>query len=282
MVNDTLYITDLDGTLLNDESRVSLESARILSRLSREGCMITVATARTPATVEPLLKHVVTRVPAVVSTGAALWDRKARRFLDVHYLGAGLSRAVVEECRRGGLTPFCYNYDPDGIIRAYFSGRPERREQKFIDERSGLPLKRMYAVDGPSPSTAGAATAVQIFAMGDLERVRVVADRLRGRGDCAVSFYPDIFNPLTGFLEVFALGVSKASAIRRLRELTGARRTVVFGDSSNDLPMMREADVSVAVSNAIDEVKQAADMVIGPNTADSVARCIEMMCGAEG
>ena len=41
--------------------------------------------------------------------------------------------------------------------------------------------------------------------------------------------------------------------------------------------MMREADVSVAVSNAIDEVKQAADMVIGPNTADSVARCIEKM-----
>lgn len=282
MVNDTLYITDLDGTLLNGESRVSPESARILSRLSQSGCMITVATARTPATVEPLLKHVVTRVPAVVSTGAALWDRKARCFLEVHYLGAVLSRAVVEACRGGGLTPFCYNYDPDGIIRAYFSGRPERREQKFIDERGGLPLKRMYVVDGPSPSTEGAATAVQIFAMGDLERVRVVADRLRGRGDCAVSFYPDIFNPLTGLLEVFALGVSKASAIRRLRELTGARRTVVFGDSSNDLPMMREADVSVAVSNAIDEVKQAADMVIGPNTADSVARCIEKMCGAEG
>ena len=56
--NDTLYITDLDGTLLNDESRVSDESARIISRLSREGCMITVATARTAATVEPLLRHV--------------------------------------------------------------------------------------------------------------------------------------------------------------------------------------------------------------------------------
>ena len=275
--NDTLYITDLDGTLLNDESRVSDESARIISRLSREGCMITVATARTAATVEPLLRHTLTCVPAVVMTGAALWSRTDGKYLDVRYIGPELSRAIVEECRRGALTPFCYNVDPDGIIRAYFSGRPDRREQKFIDERSGLAPKRMYVVDGPSASTDGAENSVLIFALGNLDRIYAVADRLRERGDCAVSSYPDIFNPSEGYLEVLAPGVSKASAIRRLKELVGARRTVVFGDNLNDLPMMREADVSVAVSNALDEVKQAADMVTGLNTAHSVARCIEKM-----
>jgi hypothetical protein len=49
---------------------------------------------------------------------------------------------------------------------------------------------------------------------------------------------------------------------------------VVFGDNLNDLPMMEVADYAVAVDNAFDEVKAAADMVIGPNYDDSVARFI--------
>jgi len=50
---------------------------------------------------------------------------------------------------------------------------------------------------------------------------------------------------------------------------------VVFGDNLNDLPMMAVADVAVAVENALPEVKAKADVVIGPNTDDAVARWIE-------
>ncbi len=49
---------------------------------------------------------------------------------------------------------------------------------------------------------------------------------------------------------------------------------MAFGDNINDLPMMREADLAVAVSNALPEVKDAADIVIGANTDDAVARFI--------
>ena len=71
-----LFVTDLDGTLLSTDSRVSPESAHIISELTRQGALITVATARTPATVEPLLRNTLTTPPAIVMTGAALWDRK--------------------------------------------------------------------------------------------------------------------------------------------------------------------------------------------------------------
>jgi hydroxymethylpyrimidine pyrophosphatase-like HAD family hydrolase len=50
---------------------------------------------------------------------------------------------------------------------------------------------------------------------------------------------------------------------------------VVFGDNRNDIAMMQAADFSVAVDNAFAEVKSVASEVIGPNTADSVARWIE-------
>jgi hydroxymethylpyrimidine pyrophosphatase-like HAD family hydrolase len=53
-----------------------------------------------------------------------------------------------------------------------------------------------------------------------------------------------------------------------------AERLVVYGDNLNDLPMMKVADVAVAVENALPEVKAAADVVIGANSDDSVAKHI--------
>ena len=74
---------------------------------------------------------------------------------------------------------------------------------------------------------------------------------------------------------MFPPGVTKASAIQELSRRLGADRLVVFGDSLNDLPMLAVADVAVAVGNALQEVKDAADVVIDPNYTDSVARFIE-------
>ena len=78
----TVYVSDLDGTLLDAGSRLSDESAAIISGLTARGALITVATARTPATVEPLLADAPTALPAIVMTGAALWDRRHRRYVD--------------------------------------------------------------------------------------------------------------------------------------------------------------------------------------------------------
>ena len=65
----TLYVSDMDGTLLGTDSRVSCETAEIVSGLSRCGTAITVATARTPATVDVLLEDTYTSIPAIVMTG---------------------------------------------------------------------------------------------------------------------------------------------------------------------------------------------------------------------
>ena len=77
-----------------------------------------------------------------------------------------------------------------------------------------------------------------------------------------------------GLLEIFAPGVSKAAAVDRLRTLTGADEVTVFGDNLNDLPMMAVADRAIAVGNALEAVRDAADEIIGANSTDSVARYI--------
>jgi len=77
--------------------------------------------------------------------------------------------------------------------------------------------------------------------------------------------------PCGGFWR-FSLTAVKAAL--ELRELCGCRELICIGDHANDLPMLRAADVAVAVGNALPEVKAAADIVIGPNTEDSVARFV--------
>lgn len=277
-----LFITDLDGTLLNSESRVSRRSAEIISRLTARGALITCATARTPATVDILLRDVAMTPPAIVMTGAALWDRRRRAFVEPRFIDAEVAAMIMEECSREAITPLIYTIAPDGIIHCYFHGRPGNKERKFIDERSHLPLKRIHIIERPAVSVSPVypSTAL-VFALGDLDRVYALAERLRASGRCSVSAYPDIFNHSLGYIEIFAAGVDKSSAVGRVKELTGAERLTVFGDNLNDLPMMAAADVAVAVDNALPEVKAAADVVIGPNTADSVAEYIlEQLCYA--
>lgn len=269
-----LYVTDLDGTLLNAESRVGSRSARIITSLSSHGSLITVATARTPATVQPLLAHTSLSLPAIVMTGAAEWDTHSRTFTHVDYMNPQLADRVDAFVRSHGITPMRYVIGIDGIIHTYFIGsEPTPSERKFLDERSNLPLKRVHVNDCTLPPEASLRT-VMFFAMGQLPLIMALGDELRRQGTVSVSAYGDIFNPHTGFLEIFAPGVSKASAIKRMAQRLGVEHITVFGDNLNDLPMMEIATCAVAVENANTAVKQAADVVIGPNTSDAVARYI--------
>jgi len=73
---------------------------------------------------------------------------------------------------------------------------------------------------------------------------------------------------------MFPKPTTKAAAVSAMAQHLGAESIVVFGDNVNDLSMMSIADIAVAPANAIDEVKRNANMVIGPNSDDAVARFI--------
>ena len=73
--NKTLYVSDLDGTLLGEDSRLSAVTVATLNHVIGElGGLFTVATARTPATVVPLMSQVHSTLPFIVMSGAALWN----------------------------------------------------------------------------------------------------------------------------------------------------------------------------------------------------------------
>lgn len=270
-----LFVTDLDGTLLGADSRVSACSAAMLRDLTAHGALISVATARTPATVVPLLEDCGLTLPQVVMTGAALWDPVTGSYISMQYLDPATAIAVasvVADCR---LHPLVYKLADDGRILHLFYSPSDMPadERKFVDDRSSLTLKKVHPVESVTPLVQTPST-VLILALGPAADVRRAADRLCGLADISVSHYNDPVYPGVEFLEVFGPDVSKASGLRRLKEMLHVSRITVFGDSDNDLPMMHTASRAVAVANAADHVKATADMVIGPNTDDSVARCI--------
>lgn len=274
-MNKTLYVSDLDGTLLGTDSRISPKSSQIISNLTADGALITVATARTPATVVPLLTQTRTTPPAVVMTGCAYWLHEDRCFSQPHFLPEYDVKTAISFCFHHGVHPFVYVMDQDyaSLDVYHAAAHLNKAEESFYLERCNLVLKRFH-LGTPAPARAASNTML-LFAMGEEKAIRAAAEAFRQDTACSVCCYPDVFNPHIWNFEVFPPGVTKASAVLRLKEELGAKRLVVFGDSLNDLSMLEVADVAVAMGNALPEVKEAADITIGANYTDAVARFIE-------
>lgn len=269
----TLYITDLDGTLLNSDSRVSERSKAILSDLvTRHNILFSIATARTPATAVELMSGVPTRIPLIVMAGAAMWDTALGEYVNTVPIPEESVQRLCTAYEAHGVHPFVYR-NHHGVLHAYHHTSIDDDERHFMGERTSSPYKRF--VVAAEPYSASTAPTLLIFAMNRFKLLDAVQrDIIAARIPCHSVCYHDIFNHDNGILEVYAPGVTKAAAVTRLKEQTGADRLVVFGDNLNDREMMQAADYSVAVENAFDEVKAIADETIEANTADSVARWI--------
>lgn len=266
----TLYISDLDGTLLGPGSKLSPRSVQLLNRAIDGGALFSVATARTPATVSALLKDVTLQLPLVVMTGSAIWDRNSNRYLHTETMDDATARRALQAARAGGLPIFLYRF-ADDAIQIYHSGSMSELEERFVAERIDSPYKKFHIpADGSSRMPENLDGTALLYAMQPSAKVESVFKLLKEEEGVNPVFYHDMFGPETGILEVFSSHASKSAAMLRLKDMCGADRVVAFGDNLNDLPLLRAADVAVAVGNAVDEVKAAADIVIGTNAADSV------------
>ena len=271
----TLYVSDLDGTLLGDDSLLSAGTVATLNRIIGElGGLFTIATARTPATVVPLMQQVNTRLPFIVIGGSAMWNPLTMSYEHTRGIDDMTINAVADVFDRHHGHPFIYRRHGHGLLHTHHYGPLSPQEERFVAQRQHLPLKRFFLDDKGYRHNDD--EALLIFSMNKYAVLKAIAADLRASvPTCTVMVYHDIFDESEGYLEIFTAGTSKAAAISELAREVGATRVVVFGDNRNDIAMMQAADYSVAVGNAFPEVKAAASEVIGPNTADSVARWIE-------
>ena len=269
----TLYVSDLDGTLLNRQSQLSDNTVQILNRLiQEEGIHFSIATARTPATVTRLMERVDAKLPYIVMAGAAFWNNREQQYQSVRTFEPEVIEQLLRIYNSHTVNPFIYRQHGNQIY-AHHVPEMTPEEQAFIDYRLTSPLKQLFTDDTLVANDPDG--AMLIMSMGKYDDLRAIADDIdRNQVPCTYMCYHDIFDHTQGFLEIYKEGTTKAAAIHRLAEQVQADRVVVFGDNLNDLPMMQSADHSIAVGNAFDEVKAQANEVIGTNEEDAVVNWI--------
>ncbi len=270
----TLYVSDMDGTLLNSNSVLSETTIEKLNELISKGALFTVATARTPATVVGLMKDVKSNLPYILMAGCALWDNTSKSYDSARIINSENVEKLIKIFERNGNNPFVYYKDGNRIVVNHVN-ELTAEEKEFIEPRIKTPLKTLKTCDHLTVDNTLDGVML-IFSMGKFDKLRKIADEIeREEIDCTYNCYHDIFNEDDGIIDVYVSGTTKAAAIKELAKRIGTNRIVVFGDNLNDIPMMKTADWSVAVSNAFDEVKEYANEVIDSNNDDAVVRWIE-------
>jgi len=115
---------------------------------------------------------------------------------------------------------------------------------------------------------------VYLAVVGSDQQLAAVADAVAGTPGLAAHPYRNVYTD-SDCLEFSSASAGKEAAVRRLHNLVGADRLVVFGDNHNDVGMMRLADHSLAPRNSVPEALAVAGEVIGGNDEDGVAGAVE-------
>ena len=271
----TLFVSDLDGTLMQPDATLSHNTVKLLNDSIKSGKLFTIATARTPATVSGIIKDVDMQLPAIVMTGAAIWDKRTNRYSHRKFIDPVAVKDFIDLLHKNEFPIFHFTLEEDIINIYHIGGKLNDIEREFVEERLSSPYKHFFLrEDGGEIMPEVIDKTILFYGMQPTEHSEEVYAQAKSIPDLRPQFYHDFYGPSIGIMEAFSPLATKAEAVRMMKEVSGADRVVAFGDNINDIPMLEVADIAVAVENALPEVKAMADVVIGPNTADSVAEFI--------
>lgn len=268
----TLYISDLDGTLLQPNAMLSKRTVRILNNLMSQGILFTAATARSIASVKYILKNLELTLPIILMNGVCIYDPVKKDYISIETLSkkdAGILISMIED---NHLKGFLYTID-NGKLYTYYEHLSNRSLKDFHDERIRKYNKKFIRVDEFSSLVN---EPIIYFVLMDcrenLEQLNHMVSKLPNINSV---FYKDNYTKDMWYLEIFSKKASKYHAVQFLRSYLDIDNIIGFGDNQNDMALFDACDKSYAVENAIDALKQRADGIIGENKDDSVAIWLE-------
>lgn len=263
-----LYITDLDGTLLNNNGYLSENTVRTVNSLIDRGMYFTFATARSVYSAKPLTSALNINVPYILMNGVSIYNPENNTYIKNEYIQPEVSSEIIDVFREHNLKCFMYKIHDD-VLTAYFTEINSQVMNSFAEVRRNNYNKPFVQCADLADHADG--ETVYFTVTGEYERLLPVKTGIEKIKGINHAFYRDTY---TGkyYLEIFSESASKANGIKYLRNEYGFDKVVCFGDNFNDMAMFREADVKIAVGNAVNELKKSADFVALPNENDGVAK----------
>lgn len=268
MKKRTLYLTDLDGTLLRGDQTVSIFTAQTISNLIRRGLLFSYATARSYTTASKITANLPQQLPVIVFNGSFIVDPRTEKRLLSNVFSSKEAAAILDTLTEAEIFPIVNAFFGNREKFSYVRGRESRGVLAYLEQRSDDVRKN--PVHGKEALYGG--EIFHVTCIDEEEKLRSAYGVFKNTFPCVL--YRDTYTDET-WLEIHPAGATKAEAAKRLKALLDCDRIVCFGDGINDIPLFEIADECYAVANAQDELKAYASAVIEGNEDDGVARWLE-------
>lgn len=251
-VRKNIFFSDIDGTLLNDDAEITEEMKASLKRITDLGHMFVLTSGRPlPSILEQKVKFGLNNknMWAISNNGALIYDCEHDKYIKEIKLSSELLRKSIEIASKYGV--HVHSYSAKEIV-----GFEDDEEMKYYRSRIHMPLILTEDIAG---YLKDGAYKVQIISLTDkplLEKIK--AELLNKLGNEV-----DVVFTNNYYLEVLPKGINKGDAVLYLEKYLSFphSHTYAGGDADNDIQMLQAACHGVAMANALDHVKEAADIV---------------------
>jgi Cof subfamily protein (haloacid dehalogenase superfamily) len=267
-----IYITDLDHTFLRTDQSISDFSTEVWNAKSKDA-ILSVATARSFQKTHDFLDKLHLDAPMILLDGTMIVSPD-KKLIDLKTINKTLGDAVVEVGMEFNIDPFIIGLKDMQLNETFLYPRKLNEHQKFVLKGYKNDPRLQF-----NPEKKTMDMNLKIVYFGDKETLEPLTLRLKeifkDAIECKLSpeKYSDGY-----FLTILHPEGDKAHALKKVMDYLerDPADVTVFGDSVNDIGMFKLAGTSVAVSNALEEVKAVADVILPhSNDEDAVAKYLK-------
>ncbi len=269
----TLYVTDLDGTLLNTQDRISEYSLSVINSLVKKGLTFTYATARSLSSASVVTEGLTTNIPVIVYNGSSIINSSSRETLSSTLFNCGEKQFIVDVLGQYGIYPLVYSYVKGEEKVSWLQGKENFGITHYLNKRKGD--KRFNPLSDSKAIYAG--NVFYFTCIGEKEQLLPIYNTLKDNPNYNCILQQELYRQ-EYWCEIMHRDATKAKAIQHLKEILNCDKVISFGDALNDIPMFSISDECYAVKNAVPELKSIATGLIGGNDEDGVAKWLELNC----
>lgn len=271
-----LYVSDVDGTLLDNKGQLSENSRKKLNFMLDNGLYFTAASARSAASIKTVLPDLHIKLPIIGYNGGYISDYTSGKHHIVNNLNHEAAIEIISIGSKMNFTPFLSTYN--GVKEQVFYEFLPNEGMKWVVEdkriKNDTRMKNTKTLNDHFSHKLMCITFID-----KMENLVSLKDAVLIKfGDILEPhFFHNDYSPGWWWLTLHDGKATKDQGIKSLRENFGLDddfRLTVFGDHKNDIKMFKNADRAIAPSNAVEEVKECADEIIGSNEEDSVVEFI--------
>ncbi|HIV75480.1 MAG TPA: Cof-type HAD-IIB family hydrolase [Candidatus Pseudogracilibacillus intestinigallinarum] len=247
MNEQQLIVTDLDGTLLNDDHQVPQYVKESIDLFQKNNGIFTFATGRMNESVQKFALECQIKVPIITYNGAQLYCPVTERIVyeKTYAISTKLEQFLIEVYRTFAEVLIF----SDGVIYTFKKGA----HIKAFEKKENVRCEIISEKDIPREVT-------KIIIISDNKGDLAMCEKI-----CMGTFHEvELTYSEPNFLEILPLHTSKGIALHYLKsylQMDGCY-TTTFGNHLNDISLFQASECGVAVQNAIEEVKENADIVL--------------------